>query len=115
MLDVDSPERISLPSPNVNEVYEVQCIAAVSDRIWVAGPSIFFLDAELPAYREVSLEYSVVLVLLLVLVCCLVAVRTEECYCLMHLHSPHSEDQHQLNCQATRYGSQICHLMHKPH
>ncbi len=55
MWDVDNPERISLPSPNPNEVCEVQCMAGVGDRIWVgAGPSIFFLDAEAPASREVS-------------------------------------------------------------
>ncbi len=84
MWDVENPERISLPSPNINEVYEVQCIAAVSDRIWVgAGPSIFFLDVELPASREVEL-------LLLLLVCCGVLARLWFISCRMLMVGIHN-------------------------
>lgn len=54
MWDIDNPERITLPCANPNERHDVKCIAAVGDRIWVgAGPSIFFLNAEMPSIREV--------------------------------------------------------------
>lgn len=53
--DIDNPERITLPCANPNERHDIKCIAAVEGRIWVgAGPSIFFLNAEMPSIREVG-------------------------------------------------------------
>ena len=57
MWDIDNPERITLPCANPNEHHDIRCIACVGDRIWVgAGPSIFFLNAENPAMREVGMN-----------------------------------------------------------
>lgn len=45
--DIENPERITLPSSDPSEYYDVKCLVGVGDRLWVGtGPSIFFLDTE---------------------------------------------------------------------
>ena len=52
--DTENPERISLPTYDPSENFDVKCIAGVGDKVWVgAGPSIFVLDGETLS-REVS-------------------------------------------------------------
>lgn len=54
--DIQNPDRIILPNPNLAISQDVKCIAAVgNNEIWVgAGSSIFFLD-EQTLERRVSL------------------------------------------------------------
>ena len=45
--DIENPERITLPTYDPSENFDVKCIAAVGNQVWIgAGPSIFILDGE---------------------------------------------------------------------